>query len=207
MYLYDGHNRRIKKDLDTGVDVVYLYDGWRVIEERVDDSGWEARRQYVHGGRYIDEVLLFDKDTNDDGVCDDERYIYCQDANFNVVALTDDVGVIVEKTWYEAYGKPTCRNEQGNEQTTSHYGNPYLFQGRRYDSESTLYYFRNRYMSPVLGRFLTRDPIGYADGYDGHAPQSTVVHDSNYRDGFADGECDRPDAGRGDRRGSPDGND
>ena len=154
----------MKKDLTTGTDVVYLYDGWSCIEEReFDDPNWEARRQYVYGGQYIDEVLLFDKDTNDDGVCDDARYIYCQDANFNVVALTDNVGVIVEKTWYEAYGKPTWYYS-GAEQTSSSVANPYLFQGRRWDADSNLYYFRNRDLLPPLGRFLQRDPIGYNDG-------------------------------------------
>ena len=172
LYLYDGLNRRVKKDLDTGDDVVYLYTGWQCIEERIDDSGtWEARGQYVHGARYMDELLLFDKDTNDDGDCTDgggsTRHIYCQDANFNVVALTDNVGVIVEKTWYEAYGKPTWYYSS-SEQTSSSVANPYLFQGRRYDSETGLYYFRYRDMSPTLGRFLQRDPIGYRGGLNLH---------------------------------------
>jgi len=32
---------------------------------------------------------------------------------------------------------------------------------RRWNSEVDLYYFRNRAVSPVLGRFLQRDPLGY----------------------------------------------
>ena len=84
-YLYDGLNRRTKKDLAAGTDIVYLYDGWRCIEEReLDGETWEARRQTVHGGRYIDEVLIFDKDTDSDGDCTEEdgagskRYLYCE---------------------------------------------------------------------------------------------------------------------------------
>jgi len=38
-YYYDGLNRRVKKDLATGADVVYLYDGWQVLEEREYDAG------------------------------------------------------------------------------------------------------------------------------------------------------------------------
>ena len=41
---------------------------------------------------------------------------------------------------------------------------PYLFQGREYDSETGLYYFRARYLDPNLQRFLTPDPLGYQDG-------------------------------------------
>jgi RHS repeat-associated protein len=36
--------------------------------------------------------------------------------------------------------------------------------GYRYDAETDNYYLRNRYHSPVLGRWLTRDPIGYQGG-------------------------------------------
>ena len=36
--------------------------------------------------------------------------------------------------------------------------------GYRYDAETENYYVRNRYYSPTLGRWLTRDPIGYQGG-------------------------------------------
>jgi RHS repeat-associated protein len=52
----------------------------------------------------------------------------------------------------------------GDETTGSLSSNYYLFTGRRSDPESGLMYFRNRYYSPELGRFATRDPSGYADG-------------------------------------------
>jgi RHS repeat-associated protein len=37
-------------------------------------------------------------------------------------------------------------------------------QGLHLDTESALYYNRNRYFSPALGRFIQRDPLGYIDG-------------------------------------------
>ncbi len=39
-------------------------------------------------------------------------------------------------------------------------GNPYLFNGRRYDPETGWYYYRTRYLDPAAGRFTTRDTIG-----------------------------------------------
>ena len=109
-------------------------------------------------------------DTDDDGDCNDAggstRYLYCQNNNFNVVALTDKDGVVVEKVKYDPYGTPTVTQVGGASAT----GNPYLFQGRRWCSETNLYYFRNRDLSPTLGRFIQRDPLGYVDGmnlYDG----------------------------------------
>jgi RHS repeat-associated protein len=47
----------------------------------------------------------------------------------------------------------------------SDYGaNETIFQGREYDPESQLYYFRTRYYVPTLGRFVNRNPWGYIQG-------------------------------------------
>jgi RHS repeat-associated protein len=46
----------------------------------------------------------------------------------------------------------------------SDYANTILFAGYRYDSECGLYHVRNRSYSAWVGRFIQRDPIGYADG-------------------------------------------
>jgi RHS repeat-associated protein len=43
-------------------------------------------------------------------------------------------------------------------------GSGFRFTGRRLDAETGLYYYRARYYSPTLGRFLQPDPIGYAGG-------------------------------------------
>jgi len=43
-------------------------------------------------------------------------------------------------------------------------GNPYMFNGRAFDLETGLYYYRARYYNPHIGRFLQTDPIGYGDG-------------------------------------------
>jgi RHS repeat-associated protein len=152
--------------------VVYLYDGWQVVEEReLDGATWEARRQFVYGGVYIDEPLIFDKDTDADGDCVDaggsSRYFYAQQANFNVVAVTSGDGTVVEKMVYTPYGEAVVTVQGG--QSAS--GNPYLFQGRRWDDEADLYYFRNRSLNPRLGRFIQRDPIRYVD--------SGAAHDLN----------------------------
>ena len=40
----------------------------------------------------------------------------------------------------------------------------HLYTGRRYDTETELYYYRDRYYDTELGRFLQVDPIGYAGG-------------------------------------------
>jgi RHS repeat-associated protein len=52
-----------------------------------------------------------------------------------------------------------------NEHETSRVNNNCLFQGGIYHPELGLYYFRSRFYSPVLGRFLQPDPMGYQDSF------------------------------------------
>ncbi len=42
--------------------------------------------------------------------------------------------------------------------------NEIIYCGYRFDPETQLYYVRNRTYSPVLGRWIQRDPIGYDGG-------------------------------------------
>ncbi|MEQ1863417.1 MAG: RHS repeat-associated core domain-containing protein [Micropepsaceae bacterium] len=42
-------------------------------------------------------------------------------------------------------------------------GVPFKYTGRRLDAVTGFYYYRARYYSPALGRFLQTDPIGYGD--------------------------------------------
>jgi RHS repeat-associated protein len=51
---------------------------------------------------------------------------------------------------YDAYG-----NKVNSTGTTP---NNYLYQGEEWDSDLGLYYLRARYMNPLTGRFLSRDP-------------------------------------------------
>jgi len=138
-------------DLDTGTDLLYIHDGWRCIEEREKPAAsWEPRRQYVHGGQYIDELIMFRTYTGEQW----NSYYYCQQANYNVVALTDSTGEAEGRFAYDPYGRLEVISAPPS-------GDHYLFQGRRLDSDTGLYYFRNRDYSPELGRFVQRDPVGY----------------------------------------------
>ena len=159
-YFYDALNRRVrvKKPLTPATDTVYLYDGWQCIEEREFDGDlqkWTPRRQYVYGAHYLDELVAKLENSS--------LTFYLQDSNYNVVALADDEGDVIERYSYTPYGEVTITSPTGGEQQTI-LNDTHLFQGQRRDPETGLYYFKNRYYSPVLGRFLQRDPAEYKDG-------------------------------------------
>ena len=69
-----------------------------MVEERLSTASTVANCQYVWGNRYIDELILRDRNTeagghwglNSSGL--DERILAMQDANFNTVCLADTSG-------------------------------------------------------------------------------------------------------------------
>jgi RHS repeat-associated protein len=93
---------------------------------------------------------------------------YLQGGNYNVEALTDRTGSVIERYEYTPYGKPTIYTGAGTDgkwftsddvsSTVSAKGNNILFQGRELDAESGNEYFRARYYHSMLGRFASRDP-------------------------------------------------
>ncbi|MDP2938467.1 MAG: RHS repeat-associated core domain-containing protein [Candidatus Omnitrophota bacterium] len=141
-YEYDGFGRRISKTVD-GQTTYFIYDGDRIIEER--DTNNTLLASYVYGGG-IDEVLTMHRGP--------QKVYYHYDGLGSVTNLTDTSGNVVESYSYDVYGLPN---------QTSQIGNRFYFTGRELDEESGLYYYRSRYYSPTIGRFLQRDPIGYYD--------------------------------------------
>ena len=61
-----------------------------------------------------------------------------------------------------ALGGPGLLTPQATAQSAFH--NPFLWTGQRYDAGVGLYHFLYRSYSPVLGRWLQRDPLGYVNG-------------------------------------------
>ena len=91
-------------------------------------------------------------------------YYYHYDGLGSARGITDSSGRIVETYTYDVYGKPTIYNATHTEITESQIGNTYYFTGREFDFSLGLYYYRNRYYNPELGRFMSPDPLGPVDG-------------------------------------------
>lgn len=77
------------------------------------------------------------------------------DRQGSTAAVTDSAGKVTQRFAYDPYG-----NEVAGAPGT---GFPFRYTGQRFDPETGLYYYKARYYSAKLGRFLQTDPIGYAD--------------------------------------------
>jgi RHS repeat-associated protein len=87
-----------------------------------------------------------------------------QDANYNVTALFDNPGNVVERYVYDPFGQVTVLDAGWNVLAASAFAWVYLHQGGRFDATSGLYHFRHRDYSPTLGRWVNLDPIRYEAG-------------------------------------------
>ncbi len=105
-------------------------------------------RKFIMGPR-IDEPVVM--------AIDGKKFYHHFDALGSVVTLTNQDGKIANDYRYDVYGQ-FAANPSGQVDT------PYKFTGRRFDSESGLYYYRARMYDPGIGRFMQNDPLGYIDG-------------------------------------------
>jgi len=164
-FSYDGLGRRTEKLTLSGMSDYYLA-GQQVVETDFTPSGGGGtsalQYQYVWSPRYIDAPVLRDDFTSGSTY---PHVYYLDDANFNVTTLIGSDGGVIERTVYDAYGTPTFYNSTWTgSSTTSSVGNVVLYTGRELDPETGLYYYRARYYSPGLGRFIGRDPLDYWGG-------------------------------------------
>ena len=167
-YEYDGAKRRtVKKTYVSGVvdETRHFYytepSKWQVVEERVESSS-DAERQLVWGLRYVDDVVLRDRDTDEDGTFN-ERLYGMQDANWNVTALINAGGSVQERHSYDAYGNSNALTSTFSYRGASSFAWETRYAGYRFDAESGHYYVRNRIYYPGLA-WLQRDPLGLSTG-------------------------------------------
>ncbi len=150
-YTYDAQNRRVEKILSDKT-ITYIYNNNQVIQEYENDT---LTNSYIYAS-YIDDPIAYTYNNN--------TYYYVKDRQYSIQAITNSSGQIVESYSYSSFGIMTMKDQNGGIIFKSNVNNTITFTGRRYDSESGLYYYRNRMYSAELGRFISKDPKGYIDG-------------------------------------------
>lgn len=138
-YSYDPMHRRVQKNVD-GFTTKFLYSGWQLIEEYQEDSSAPTRR-YVYGDKLDEPLIMVDESDN-------LMYMYA-DRLGSIVATANDSGQLLSRVAYTPFGESESLQ------------NTFGFTGQRFDVETGLYYYKNRYYSPKYGRFLQPDPLGY----------------------------------------------
>ena len=142
---YDPRGRRVEK-VAGGITTSYTYDGAAILRE-VRGS---TTLKYVHG-RAADETLAAD-----DGTA--LTYLHGEGLG-SIVKVTSAIGIVTLTRQYDAWGSLEVGSSEPG----------YAFTGREWDPETGLYYYRARYYGPKIGRFISEDPSGLADGVNRYA--------------------------------------
>ena len=168
---YDGRGRRTRRILEKSVDGgstwtlsetrEFLYDDWNLIHEtRTDaESGDTTEIEYYWGPDLSDTLQ------GAGGVgglvavsVDGAWYFPDYDANGNVTAYRNETRGYAAQYAYDAFGNMVLFT--GPMASFFAHG----FSTKYYDFEPDLYYYGYRFYSPVLGRWISRDPIGERGG-------------------------------------------
>lgn len=156
---YDYMGRRIFKKVYNGETLEkhlsFVYDGYKLIEERNALANNAAVRKYVWQPEALDRAVpltVYD-------VASEKTYYYHTDANKNVTELSDENGGIVAHYEYSPFGSLT---KLSGDYAAS---NPFRFSSEYFDEETALVYYNYRYYSSELGRWISRDPLEEQGGY------------------------------------------
>lgn len=157
-YVYNGDNLRVQKTNAAGVVTRYVMDGTTPLLET--DQNNVVKRMYNPS------ISVTDASGN--------KFYYLHDIHGNTNGLLDKDGNIVQSYTYDAFGALI-------DGTTDKFnGLRYVGLGNVYsDHDVGLQYMWNRWYDPQLGRFISRDPIGFAGGlnlysYSRNNPMSRV---------------------------------
>jgi RHS repeat-associated protein len=143
-FTYDPLGRRARKVFGS-TTTVYAYDGENIIEE-TDAGGTVAARFAM--GLNIDEPLAMLRSS--------ATHYYQVDGLGSVTSLSDSAGSLASTYTYDSFGNVLA--------STGAVGNPFRFTAREFDSDTGLYFYRERYANMSAGRFLSEDPIRFAAG-------------------------------------------
>ncbi|MGI6359594.1 MAG: RHS repeat-associated core domain-containing protein [Acholeplasmatales bacterium] len=92
------------------------------------------------------------------------EYFYVKSSLNDIMKIVNSSGSILVTYDYDAYGN--IINVTDNSGINLSYINPYRYRSYRYDNETGYYYLNQRYYDPSIGRFISRDDIGYIDPSD-----------------------------------------
>jgi len=133
---YDGFGRRNKNAAGKS----FLFDGANTVQEL---SGSTVTANLINGG--IDEIFA--------RVDSSGTFTPLKDALGSTIALVDASGNLVTQYSYDPFGNTMASGAAS--------ANPSQYTGRE-NEVNGLYFYRARYYSPTLGRFINEDPLGFA---------------------------------------------
>lgn len=170
-YVYAADDWQLEKEL------LFVYDGWNLIEEITLEGAVETSRYFVwgldlsqslQGAGGVGGLLA----VVDQGVTYHVNY----DGNGNVTQLVNAAdGTIAAHMEYDPYGNIIYESGSYADE------NPFRFSTKYHDDETGLVYYGYRYYYPELGRWINRDPSGEGAGINLYlSVQNNLVNQNDF---------------------------
>jgi RHS repeat-associated protein len=145
-YEYDGDGARISKTQNS-LRTKYVNDVALPLVQTLVETNNAGTTQAAYN--YGNGLISMNRASADS--------FYNYDGLGSVRQLTNTAGTVTDAYTYDSYGNKIA--------SSGVVVNPYGFTGQQQFGEAdSLVFLRARYYSPATGRFISRDPIGYADG-------------------------------------------
>jgi RHS repeat-associated protein len=143
-----------------------LWDGWMMVMEQKIVNGVEGPKKWFTWGR--DVSGSWDGAGGIGGLVaiieeGGRKLLPVEDGLGNIMAVVDAAtGATVTKYDHGPYGEVLGAEGEAD-------ACPFRYQSKLYDAETGLHYYGYRYYSPKMGRWLSRDPLGEAGGFNLYA--------------------------------------
>lgn len=142
-YEYDPLLRLYRGSIGSN-SLTTTYDG---VSRIADYSGSTLITRFVHGPGVDEPIVEYA------GSGTSSRTFLHADERGSIVARSNSSGAKTAINSYNEYGIPASGNTGA-----------FQFTGQTWIAQLGMYYYKARFYSPTLGRFMQTDPIGYGDG-------------------------------------------
>ena len=171
-YSYDPFDRRLSKQLGEGSEITYYLPSPSGLLAEMNAAGHVLVSYGWHPEHEDGTYPLYAR--MGDGAGGTRTVYYHNDHLGTPQRITDKAGALVWAADYDGFGKATVRSTLANPVT-----NHLRYPGQYFDAETGLHYNDRRYYDPETGRYITRDPVGFAGGvnlyaYASHSPTNVI---------------------------------
>ena len=84
-------------------------------------------------------------------------YFYVKNLQGDIVSIVDESGTAIVNYSYDSWGR--LLQIEGSKKDTIGILNPFRYRGYYYDTETGMYYLKNRYYDPEIRRFISADTM------------------------------------------------